>query len=102
MAVKNTANVGFQKQKWDAACVLWGHIPVSEHRNVIIGLLFLKYISTAFDKKYQQLIAEGDGFGDDESIIKCVRGVYGIFIEKDGNRTCEYVGETVTERTRKR
>lgn len=58
---------------------------------MIIGLIFLKYISTAFDKKYQQLVAEGDGFGDDESIIKCVRGVYGIFIEKDGNRTCEYV-----------
>ncbi len=29
----------------------------------------------------------------DESIINCVRGVYGIFIEKDGNRTCEYVGK---------
>lgn len=30
----------------------------------------------------------------DESIIKCVRGVYGIFIEKDGRRTCEYVGKS--------
>ena len=65
MAEKNTANIGFEKQIWDAACVLWGHIPASEYRNVIIGLIFLKYISTAFDKKYQQLIAEGDGFEDD-------------------------------------
>ena len=60
MAVKNTANIGFEKQIWDAACVLWGHIPASEYRNVIIGLIFLTYISTAFDKKYQQLLAEGD------------------------------------------
>ena len=65
MAEKNTANIGFEKQIWDAACVLWGHIPASEYRNVIIGLIFLKYISTAFDKKYQQLVAEGDGFEDD-------------------------------------
>ena len=29
MAEKNTANIGFEKQIWDAACVLWGHIPAS-------------------------------------------------------------------------
>lgn len=40
MAEKNTANIGFEKQIWDAACVLWGHIPASEYRNVIIGLPF--------------------------------------------------------------
>lgn len=27
MAQKNNANIGFEKQIWDAACVLWGHIP---------------------------------------------------------------------------
>lgn len=36
----------------------------------------------------------------DESIIKCVRGVYGIFIEKDGNRICEYVGKSEEVPTR--
>ena len=36
----------------------------------------------------------------DESIIKCVRGVYGIFIELDGNRTCEYVGKSEEVPTR--
>ena len=41
MADKNTANIGFEKQIWDAACVLWGHIPAAEYRNVIIGLIFL-------------------------------------------------------------
>lgn len=65
MAEKNTANIGFEKQIWDAACVLWGHIPAAEYRNVIIGLIFLRYISTAFEKKYAELVAEGDGFEDD-------------------------------------
>ena len=61
----NNANIGFEKQIWDAACVLWGHIPAAEYRKVIIGLIFLKYISTAFDKRYQELVEEGDGFEDD-------------------------------------
>jgi len=65
MAGKNTVNVGFEAQIWDAACVLWGHIPAAEYRNIIIGLIFLRYISTAFEKKYAQLVADGDGFEDD-------------------------------------
>lgn len=65
MAEKNNANIGFEKQIWDAACVLWGHIPAAEYRKVIVGLIFLRYISSAFDKRYQALVAEGDGFEDD-------------------------------------
>jgi hypothetical protein len=65
MADKSKATLGFERQIWDAACVLWGHIPASEYRKVIIGLIFLKYISTAFDKRYKQLVAEGDGFEND-------------------------------------
>ena len=40
MAEKTNANIGFEKQLWDAACVLWGHIPAAEYRKVIIGLIF--------------------------------------------------------------
>ncbi len=65
MAEKNNANIGFEKEIWDAACVLWGHIPAAEYRKVIVGLIFLRYISAAFDKRYQQLVEEGDGFEDD-------------------------------------
>ena len=65
MAEKTNANIGFEKQLWDAACVLWGHIPAAEYRKVIIGLIFLRYISAAFDKRYQELVEEGDGFEDD-------------------------------------
>ena len=65
MGNKNNADIGFEKQIWDAACVLWGHIPAAEYRKVIIGLIFLRYISSAFEKRYQELVAEGDGFEDD-------------------------------------
>lgn len=62
---KSNANLGFEKQIWDAACVLWGHIPAAEYRKVIIGLIFLRYISCVFEKKYKQLLEDGDGFEDD-------------------------------------
>ncbi|MFU0513263.1 N-6 DNA methylase [Gardnerella greenwoodii] len=65
MADKNAANIGFEKQLWDAACVLWGHIPAAEYRKVIIGLIFLRYVSTAFEKRYKELVEENDGFEND-------------------------------------
>jgi len=30
---KTHANIGFEKEIWDAACVLWGHIPAAEYRH---------------------------------------------------------------------
>ena len=36
MADKTNANIGFEKQLWDAACVLWGHIPAAEYIKVKI------------------------------------------------------------------
>lgn len=42
-----------------------GHIPAAEYRKVIVGLIFLRYMSSAFEKRYQELVAEGDGFEDD-------------------------------------
>ena len=65
MAEKNTANIGFEKQIWDAACVLRGNMDASEYKNVVLGLIFLKYISDRFEEKYQELVSEGDGFEED-------------------------------------
>lgn len=65
MADKNTANVGFEKQIWDAACVLRGNMDASEYKGVVLGLIFLKYISDRFEDKYKALVAEGDGFEED-------------------------------------
>lgn len=38
MAEKNTANIGFEKQIWDAACVLRGNMDASEYKNVVLEL----------------------------------------------------------------
>ena len=65
MADKITADIGFEKQIWDAACVLRGNMDASEYKNVVLGLIFLKYISDRFEAKYQELVEEGDGFEED-------------------------------------
>lgn len=57
MAENNNTNIGFG----DAACVLWGYIPAAEYRKVIVGLIFLRYISSAFEKRYNELVSDGDG-----------------------------------------
>lgn len=42
MAEKNGSSIGFEKQIWDAACVLRGNIDASEYKSVVLGLIFLK------------------------------------------------------------
>ncbi|MCC9885133.1 hypothetical protein HK151_10455, partial [Streptococcus agalactiae] len=49
MVKTNTsANIGFEKELWDAADSLRGHISAADYRKVIIGLIFLKYVSDSF------------------------------------------------------
>lgn len=65
MGNTNTADIGFEKELWDAACVLRGNMDASEYKNVILGLIFLKYISDSFETKHQELVEEGEGFEED-------------------------------------
>lgn len=73
---KTNATIGFEKQIWDAACVLRGHISATEYRQIVIGLIFLRYVSTAFDRRYHELVEEGDGFENDRDAYKEVNVFY--------------------------
>ena len=55
---KNGANLGFEGQLWAAADKLRGHMDASEYKHVVLGLIFLKYISDAFQAKYRELEAK--------------------------------------------
>ena len=63
MPEKNTSTIGFEKQIWEAACVLRGNMDASEYKSVVLGLIFLKYISDRFEAKHQELVEEGYTFG---------------------------------------
>lgn len=48
-------DLNFEKELWAAADKLRGNIDVSEYKNIVLGLLFLKYISDAFYKRREEL-----------------------------------------------
>ena len=66
MAKINSADIGFEKEIWKAADKMRGNIDASEYKSVVLGLIFLKYISDKFEAKYQQLVEEGEGFEEDK------------------------------------
>jgi len=46
-----TANLGFEQKLWLAADKLRGNMDASEYKHVILGLIFLKYISDSFESR---------------------------------------------------
>lgn len=63
--LENTANIGFEETLWKAADKLRGSMDASEYKHVVLGLIFLKYISDKFEMKYNELVAEGEGFEEE-------------------------------------
>ncbi len=54
----NGANLGFEQQLWQMADKLRGHMDAAEYKHVVLGLIFLKYISDAFQERYETLKKE--------------------------------------------
>lgn len=59
-AAESTPNaaLGFEEKLWAAADKMRGHMDAGEYKHVVLGLLFLKYISDAFQEKHDALAAE--------------------------------------------
>src|ERR1043165_6417379 len=49
----NGATLGFEEKLWDAADKMRGHMDPSEYKHIILGLIFLKYISDVFQEHYE-------------------------------------------------
>ena len=61
MADKNgnsSANLGFEDQLWKAADALRSNMDAAEYKHVVLGLIFLKYISDAFEEQHALLEAD--------------------------------------------
>jgi len=65
MAVNNSTVIGFEKEIWKAADIMRGNMDAAEYKHVILGLIFLKYISDRFENKFKKLASEGKGFEED-------------------------------------
>jgi len=61
-----TANLGFEAKLWQAADALRNNMDAAEYKHVVLGLIFLKYISDAFEAKHAELEAQRDQGADPE------------------------------------
>jgi type I restriction enzyme M protein len=57
---KNESGEGldFENKLWAAADQLRGHMDASEYKDVVLGLIFLKYIADSFQELYDRLAEE--------------------------------------------
>ncbi len=55
---QNGATVGFEQKLWQAADALRNNMDAAEYKHVVLGLIFLKYISDAFEAKHDELVAQ--------------------------------------------
>src|SRR5204862_3191925 len=51
----SAANLGFEAQLWAAADALRNNMDAAEYKHVVLGLIFLKYISDAFEARHAVL-----------------------------------------------
>jgi type I restriction enzyme M protein len=65
---KNNAggHLGFEAELFKAADKLRGNMEPSDYKHVALGLIFLKYISDAFEAKHQALLAEDPQAAEDK------------------------------------
>lgn len=63
------AVIGFEEKLWLAADKLRGSLDPAEYKHVVLGLIFLKYISDAFELKHEALVAEGEDPEDQDHYL---------------------------------
>jgi len=60
------ANVGYEADLWRMADALRGSMDAADYKHVVLGLIFLKYISDAFDERHARLESERSEGADPE------------------------------------
>lgn len=60
-----TTALGFEEQLWLTADKLRSHMDAAVYKHVVLGLVFLKYVSDSFMERYNELLAEGDDFQEE-------------------------------------
>jgi type I restriction enzyme M protein len=52
------ANIGYEEKLWQAADTLRGAMDAAEYKHVVLGLIFLKYVSDSYEERRQWLLRE--------------------------------------------
>lgn len=59
------ATIGFEEQLWASADKLRNNMDASEYKHVVLGLIFLKYVSDTFMEKWEELNEDDPDFVED-------------------------------------
>ena len=62
----NGANVGFEETLWSLADKMRNNMDPAEYKHVVLGLIFLKYISDSFEEVYKSIKADADYYEGQE------------------------------------
>jgi type I restriction enzyme M protein len=91
MVPNNTtgANLGFEEKLWKAADKMRSNMDAAEYKHIVLGLIFLKYISDAFEEKRVLLIKETS---DPKSNLYTLKDKDRDFIVEDKD---EYAAENI-------
>ena len=86
---------------WAAADKMRGAVSVSDYKFIVLGLIFLKYISDSFEERYKELVEEGYGLEEEKDsyteknifyVPKNARWEYLVEHSKDNN-----IGEIIDD-----
>lgn len=58
MAKNTSANIGFEEKLWAAADKMRGNMDPSEYKHIVLGVIFLKYISDTFEELHNKILKE--------------------------------------------
>jgi type I restriction-modification system DNA methylase subunit len=80
----NGAVLGFEEKLWKAANKLRNNMDAAEYKHMVLGLIFLKYISDAFTEVYEEVKSDPEGSGSTGSsqILELQRHFANIPISK--------------------
>ncbi len=76
------ANLGFEAKLWLTADKMRNNMDAAEYKHVVLGLIFLKYISDAFEEYHQQL-ETGTADPDSEWFVKDAKQRYAVLEDRD-------------------
>jgi type I restriction enzyme M protein len=85
----NGANLGFEATLWAAADKLRNNMDAAEYKHVVLGLIFLKYISDAFEERHRFLEAAAAD-AKSEHFVKELKARYEVSEDRD-----EYASENI-------
>ena len=90
-----------ENKLWSPADKMRGAVSVSDYKFIVLGLIFLKYISDSFEDKYKELLEEGEGLEEERDcyiaenifyVPKKARWEYLVEHSKDNN-----IGEIIDD-----